>query len=687
MDRRVIAVLAVGALAALWWLALALSAPAGSGPRGSDTGNAAVAAGGPKAPAAERHEVGASLTADATAAESTTPTGRIRVHVVTESGVPIAGCKCQLDDLEAMTDADGAATFVVMVGRRYLDVEPPPGSNREKVDGSQRVTAGQTVDVTVSLPLRVELAFCCRIVAAEDRQPIAGAMVVVSSGEERTITDSTGASQVVVDLSSDSLDVTARGRAPVRVAPETGHDTPATAMLVPLERGADLELTVVDAAARPVTECVLELRASPWGPRWPPVSDARGDLFRFGTDRIDDDGVLRLADLPVDTALSVYLRLPAGLLSPSTLPPLVLVPGLNTRRIVLEAPGRIVGHLLREDGSPLPEVRINVASASDGSDVHEYAETKSDGSFEGVIAPGTWIVGACVVAPEEAVRLPTGSRPHKSLGFLLPLGLAAPSLRVAVTPGLLVTAELRAQQEHVIAGRAIGPDDRPVPGVVVNAEREGRLLDAIRTDADGGFRIDRLLAGRLQLTTDNPENSLGLAAPVTVEAGEQSVTLRLEAIFGAVSGRVIDADSGTPAVAWVRARQRDGDDLGDHCDLDGGFVYRGLRPGIWDLVASDTRGCCAVIAGLQIVAGGELDHLQLALQPGAVLRPRHPDADEFVVVRGGDVIARDNLPDGAPGEARVLPGAWTVRFLHKDREIARRDVTVRAGDDVIVDGR
>jgi hypothetical protein len=227
-----------------------------------------------------------------------------------------------------------------------------------------------------------------------------------------------------------------------------------------------------------------------------------------------------------------------------------------------------------------------------------------------------------------------------------------------------------------------------VPGLVINAERDGRLAATGRTSTDGSFQVTKLRAGRHQLTTDPYEDSLGLAAPVNVDAGEQDLTLHLVAAFGTVRGRVVDADSGTPAVAWVMASQRDGDNaIGNRCDLDGGFVYRGLRPGIWDLVASDTRGRCAIIAGLQIVAGGELDQLQLALQPGAVLRPRHPDADEFVVVRGGDVIARDNLPDGAPGEARVLPGAWTVRFLRKDREIARRDVTVRAGDDVLVDGR
>jgi hypothetical protein len=35
---------------------------------------------------------------------------------------------------------------------------------------------------------------------------------------------------------------------------------------------------------------------------------------------------------------------------------------------------------------------------------------------------------------------------------------------------------------------------------------------------------------------------------------------------------------------------------------------------------------------------------------------------------------------------RVPPGTWTIVFRQKGREVARRDVTVRAGENRIVDG-
>ncbi|HEU4420902.1 MAG TPA: hypothetical protein VFT55_18325, partial [Planctomycetota bacterium] len=203
-----------------------------------------------------------------------------------------------------------------------------------------------------------------------------------------------------------------------------------------------------------------------------------------------------------------------------------------------------------------------------------------------------------------------------------------------------------------------------------------------KTDAEGRFRFANLPAGPCELLSDPFETELGLPEPMTIEAGNENVELRLQAVNGSISGRTVGSGD-----AWVTAYRRDSDSvLGMRSELDGSFFYRGLHAGTWDLHAMDRTGRAACVAGVQVLGGRETAGVLLDLQPAARIAPRHGKADEFVVCNGPHVAAIDNLQQGVAGEARVPPGTWTVVFRLRGKEVSRREVTLKAGQELVVDG-
>jgi hypothetical protein len=287
------------------------------------------------------------------------------------------------------------------------------------------------------------------------------------------------------------------------------------------------------------------------------------------------------------------------------------------------------------------------------------AQTTDDGAFVFAgLTPGRWWVGSC----------------HDR-------GRAAAIGAALVEPGRTTAVELRAPVGRRIAGCAVDDRGAPCVDVPIDLEVDGQFLIASTTDDQGRFAFAAVPDGPCVLSTDAYGTALGLAAPVTVAAGDERVRLHLRPVHGGIVGRL---DAGP---AWVMLHHRDRPlARGAQCDLDGTFTHLGLAAGTWDLVAQDRQGRVAWCADVVVQPGRTTGPVELVLAPGARLRPRHAAADEFVVRRGEQVVCRDNLVAGASGEAQVPPGAWTVVFHAAGREIARREVTVRAGDDRPVAG-
>jgi hypothetical protein len=638
---------------------------------GDTVGGADVAA--RREPAAPAPDAGAAAAAAARDADrAAVPTGVLHVLVRTETHAAVAGAHVQISDdppIEGATDAAGRAEFTVREGSAFVSVEPPAGAALEAISGRIMVAAATTREAVLVLPSRAAAttaSFWCRLVAAEDRTPLEGVRLSGWPGaNERGVSDAGGLALVALRAEDAFLHAALPGRAPRRVVPEPGHEIASLAMEVPIERGADLLVVVVDDAGRPVDDCGLRAEILPWRLQWPTLAPNRGPAAEW-LQRSDGEGRARLRDLPVRLPLQVAIEPRPGRGAPQQ-HEWVLEPGVNERRVVLLAGGAIQGRVVADAGAPLEGVRVfAMPVGAGGPDAAARTgptdPTGADGRFTlAGLGPGTW---------EPGLILTDASRGE---------WVAVP-LRVEVPAGGVATAELVAERERAIAGRALGPDGSPVAAASIDAARDDGFAGGDRTDAEGRFRIGKLRAGRYRLTTASFEGELGLAAPVDVEAGDETIELHLVPSFGRIEGRVA-IGSGLLGNVWLMARCRDGDDvIGNRCELDGAFALRGLRPGTWDLAAHDRSGNAGVACGVQVVPGRPVTGLSIALEPAAVLWPSHADADAFAVLRGADVLAADNLePGGVPGEAVVPPGPCTVVFTLAGRELGRRDLTVRAG--------
>lgn len=594
------------------------------------------------------------------------PTAVLQVRVRSERGNPVRDCRVAAGELELDTDAYGGARFSLSPGRTHVSVTPPAGSDLARQNGWQTVHADRVTEVVVVLQPVTVLPFWCRLVAAEDERPLAGVTVHSADGAQHWRSDTEGYVHLALHDATAFADVAVPGRSPRRIVAADGHATRATALRVPIALGATVLLQSVDPAGAPVGGVTVRVEAQAWTLQWPDGQGSRGpaQVWQATTDAT---GTARLVDVLRDRSLEVSIRAPAAFAAPE--PTRWTFADVNETRLVTLLPGAgVQGLVLGTDDRPVAdaEVQANRATAASpprvldvAPDVHR-TRTDEGGAFRlDGLSPGSWWIGV-----NRSERL-------------------APSVTVVtLAPGQRAEMNLRTGPGAVVAGTALDGDGRPCAGVVIDLQMDDQFVTATRTDAEGRFHFPALPRGTCDLTTDPYGGDLALPEPVTVTVGDEHVALRLQALRGSLAG-CVDAPR-----AWVVLYQRAGFGmLGARCDLDGTFRHAGLDAGLWDVRAEDPHGRVAWQPAVVVVAGRCAGPLDLHLVPGALLRPRHPTADEFVVCRGDDVAAVDNLLDGASGEARVPPGAWTVVFRGRGKEVARREVTVAADDDVVVDGR
>lgn len=619
-----------------------------------------------KASANERQAAAVPRSVDSAASPTPppAPTGRLRVFVRNERGDALEGCAVSAAGQEASTDRTGSATFEVEAARTFVVVAPPKGHTLRERSGWQTVRAGTQTDVTIVLPAAANMVLWAQLVAAEDGRALAGVEVRQHPADDLVRSDADGFVQVALLDDLAWLDAHTAGRCPCRIVPEAGHEIRATALRVPLALACTLQVQVDDTAGAPVANVALRLEAMPWHLQCPRDAAPRGKPFQW-TATTDVQGRAGFTDLPIGVGIRVQAEARATFAALDE-QRWSFATAREQRRVVLTAAGAVHGRVTDGNGAPAAGVPVQcnrpagavLPRVLETVPATRKTKTASDGTFAlGGLGPGTWWVGIA----HDGVHRPT-------------------CIAVEVPAGGSVPIDLQALAGLAVGGRALAPDGAPRRGIPIQLMVDDQFVAGMPTDHEGRFRFANLPDGACELSVDPFETDLGLVEPMTVHAGDEHVELRLQAVNGSISGR-------SGGDVWVTAFRRGSSDvLGSRCELDGTFFYRGLRIGTWDLAAMDRHGRAACLGGLQVLPGRETAGVVLELVAAATLRPRHGSADEFVVCSGEHIAGIDNLHDGLPGEVRVPPGAWMVVFRMRGRDVARRQVTVQAGEVRLVDG-
>lgn len=595
----------------------------------------------------------------------------VRVFVCDRLGTALRAAVVRVGkSKEQRTDERGITEFDLRAGRHWLEVAPADA--RDGAVLRQRVTAvlGKRVEVRAEVSGAAGGEVFCRVVAAEDKKPVEGATVAVYPyGSGEAVTDAEGIAQLAIEGDFEFLVARSEGRSPRRVVPVPQSFGEDGVIEVPLALSAVLALQVVDQEASPVEAAQVSITAMPWSLVHPAGAPARGEPETWTGDL--DGGVLEFGDLPVGVPLLLEVMPPTGASAPHR-ETVELSTGRNVRQIRLANLGSVLGRVRDAAGTPVPGARVVAARLFGDEVVEALAEgkaelaalTETDGSFrfEGLEA-GTY-----------AVQL-QGTE-----------NWASRLARTDVAAGAEAPVELRAVTALAIAGRLVGPGNRPISAFEVHALQHGVVVSSAITDEAGAFTLKSLAPGEYEVFTELYDQELAMRAPVRVPAGRSGVVIEVASVTGSMNGSVTGGDARPDT--FVRGWRRGGDETcGGRCDLDGKFEYQRIREGTWDLAVVDGEGRVGVLHGVVVAAGKPTGGLELQLGPAGIVRPLHASADEFAVVRGADVAWRGPIERGLPGEARVPTGAWTVEFCVRGRVVARREVTVAKGQQVVVDCR
>jgi hypothetical protein len=258
--------------------------------------------------------------------------------------------------------------------------------------------------------------------------------------------------------------------------------------------------------------------------------------------------------------------------------------------------------------------------------------------------------------------------------------------------GEVVQVALELRGDLFIEGVVHSPAGE-APDAMVFARAPGFLATASAFARDNGsFRVGPLLPGEYTLwvqpaTTD----AIALIAPLTetVRAGTVGVQLRL--VPGArLTVRTVDAGAALPAETCVRALPGGGQSRSAGAKAVTSFTH--LAPGRYSVRSVSAEGRVGE-AEVELQAG-QVQELELALAPGAVLDLRNVDAQCAATVRverNGAQIVAGELAAADDAQWPVAPGSYTVVFAWLEPDPAsgrstpgaerRLDVEVgRAGD-------
>lgn len=578
------------------------------------------------------------------------------------------------------SDADGGATFDVEPGvaLRLWSARGDVPARPAEIEIAP-LAPGEARSVELARDVEPDLVFHGRVLARETREPIAGAPI---AGERPPRGDSdlgvTGADGVfrvaLRTWETVGLRVSAHGFGHRWVGPRAGHETPETALEIPLDRGSTLRVRALAADRTPLVDATARVEAwiaelgsgASGGNRY---LDAMSWTAATGA-----DGVATLVDLPPDAQLRGTLTR-GGRIVHTVAEPFALRPG-EVREVTwtLDAPGEVRGVVRETDGAPVARQTIWLQRATtaaptifrsyDESRARRTTATDERGSFRFAdVAPGSWWVGPGRTEPgrEDPERDPVAH------GELVVVADGPADVALTLVRGL------------VIRGRIVGADGVTPAIGHAGAKRAAEKLYVDAGPAGDAFVVGPLLPGRWTLSAFSPDGA-SQSADVEAEAGASGVVLQLVA-QARLRLRVLDASGDPVPHAGVLAGNVEHGTTSSETDENGRREFLALPPGRLFASARMPDGRWALATGLLAASGQALD-VDLVLQAGVRARLVCRAAEKgtrFVVERDGSPITFVDAQTGASVEFTLPLGRSTLRALPPGAAPLARELDVAAG--------
>jgi hypothetical protein len=521
------------------------------------------------------------------------------------------------------------------------------------------------------------LRFFARAVRAEDGGPVVGARAAFLDGPAEAPAAVSGPEgELALELPGEdvrpaSLEAPGFGR--LLFTTDALHSDPDSPAILHLRSGAGLRAHVLAAGGGGVPDVEVLLRAEP-------ASLAASDglfasPFLFGeqgfSGRTDASGFAELRDLPPGAPLAVELR--AGEGPPVRVAePINLVSGERAERVwTLGAGATIRGRVIEAGGPPVAEAEVwrlhggvdlsTVLRLDQRSSVLQKARTDRAGAFELTeVPPGRWWVG---VAPSDQYA-----------------GVAATATVEPTT--LEVEVELLVHPGLFLRGVVLDPEGRPAADVRVVAHQEGSIVYYDENSPDAEFSLGPVVPGTYLIGAGTAGGLLRASEEISAEAGDEDIVLRLQP-GGFLRGRVVDAETGEPVAAAVRATPTDAERKLPA--LQGSrphaveFELGGLPPVEHALVARTSDGRVAVLRALPDPVLESAVRHELRVAPGATLVldvAEGAAGGVFAVWSEDALIAASGLPVGGRAEIAVPAGEVVVSWRPRgEREFEEHRAT------------
>ncbi|HET9768326.1 MAG TPA: carboxypeptidase regulatory-like domain-containing protein, partial [Thermoanaerobaculia bacterium] len=547
-----------------------------------------------------------------------------------------------------------------------------------------------------------------RVIDAESRRPVAGAVVLVSGRPEVwTLSDGAGAftlERVPAAARVRALRAAAPGYLPA-VADAGGSNVARPTATLALRPSAALLGSVTDQKGRPVAG--VEVDAVAMAPRTGGMQIMRRVGMMRGITlkaRTDERGRYRIAPLVGGVPHDVTFRRAGYAPLSKQVPPaprdrpaelhVTLLPGSRGAGRVTTLQGQaIAGARVKltkqeEGGGGMVMRRLGERAASDAE-----ATTDAGGRF-------------------TLADLPAGrfELDVTAAGFA---GSKVPGIEVPAAAGEVDLGTIKLAGGSPVEGQVVGPQGQPIEGAEVFV-LEGMmgmmplsrwavmgLEPAASTAGDGFFRLaDRAAGQKVDLAVRRSgytvERSLGILAPT----GEPVViTLRPAS---AIRGRVVNAEGDPVAEAQLQLiMERAGGGMAFMTSLgntttgdDGRFAIEDVDPGDVRINVNAIGYLPFERAGVEVPAGKDVDGLELVLRPGATVVGTVTGPDGLPAIgayvsvvsdqRGGPMRTAAGYAE-TDGEGRyrlegVEPGPRTLEAQHEELDRAVADLEVRAGE-------
>ncbi len=634
---------------------------------------------------------------------------RRELSVVGADGRPAAGAMVMASPSQApVVAADAAGKAVVVApaaGPLTLMVE-------DKTGASARLTVEPPPKGETPKPLRVALtrasSLTGRVIDAESRRPVAGAVVFVSGRTEVwAVSDGAGAftlERVPAGSRARALRAAAPGYMPAW-ADAGGSNAARPSVTLALRPSAALVGSVTDQKGRPVAG--VEVDAVATVPRsggiriMRQVGMTRGMVLKA---RTDERGRYRIAPLATGAPYDVTFRRAGYAPLAKQVPPaprdrsgelhVTLLPGsrgigrVSTLQGEAIAGARVTLTKQEAGGSTMVMRRVGERAASD-------AEATSDAG------------GRFTLADLPAGRFELDVT---AAGFA---GSKVPGIEVPAVAGEVDLGTVKLAGGSPVEGRVVGPQGQPIEGAEVfvldgmmgmmplSRWAVTGLEPAASSAPDGFFRVEDRAAGqKVDLAVRHSgytvERALGVLAPT-----EEPVVITLRPA-SAIRGRVVNADGDPVAEAQLQLiMERAGGGMSFMTSLgntttgdDGRFAIEDVDPGTVRINVNATGYLPFERAGVEVPAGKDLDGLELVLRPGATVLGTVTTPDglpaigayvSVVVEQRGSPMRMAGGAAETDGEGRyrlegVEPGPRTLEAQHDELDRAVADLEVRAGE-------